>query len=94
MHREDEEDFKVNTTQPHFSVIQPVFSNLDEDAPIVGYIMGIAAFDAYLINLMSERVGAMYVVVENTCGAAFTYKLTGYQAGTFFGCWRLSRRRL
>ena len=72
---------QVNITQPHCSLVQPVFASLEhDDAPIAGYIMGIMAFDAYLINLLPDGVRGIYVVVQNTCGAVFTYRLNGNQA--------------
>lgn len=70
----------VNITQPHCSLVQPVFASLEPDAAIAGYIMGVMAFDAYLIDLLPDGVRGIDVVVENTCGAVFTYRLNGNDA--------------
>ena len=67
----------VNLTQPHGNLIQPVFSTLDTTGEIVGYIMGIMAFDAYLINLLPDGVRGVLVVFESTCGDKYTYELNG-----------------
>jgi len=42
--------------------------------------MGVMAFDAYLIDLLPDGVRGIYVIVENTCGGIFTYRLHGNQA--------------
>ena len=78
--RHHQDGKEVNITQPHCSLVQPVFSSLDADADIAGYIMGIMAFDAYLIDLLPDGVRGIHVVVENTCGAVFTYRLNGNAA--------------
>jgi hypothetical protein len=68
----------VNVVQPHGSLVQPVYRTLDHSDPdangIVGYLMGIMAWDAYLIDLLPQGVNGVYVVVQNTCGHMFTYR--------------------
>ena len=74
MRHYEENGATINAVQPHGSLVQPVFRSLEQDADIVGYLMGIMAFDAYLIDLLPDGVDGIFVVVENTCGAVFTYR--------------------
>lgn len=50
------------------------------DSGVVGFLTGVVAFDAFLVNLLPEGAEGITVVLENTCGQAFTYKLTGRSA--------------
>lgn len=69
----------MNITQPHGNIIQPVFKNFNvETDDIVGYVMGLVAFDAYLINLLPDGVRGIYVVLETTCDTKITYELDGH----------------
>ena len=66
---------QIGAAQPHGTLSQPVFSGLDqENSEVVGYLMGIMAFDAYLIDLLPDGVNGIDVVVGTTCGDKFTYR--------------------
>lgn len=74
-------DESVSVVQPHGSLVQPIFRTMNEtESDIVGYLMGIMAFDAYLVDLLPEGVRGIHVVVENTCNSTFTYEIDGNQA--------------
>ena len=52
----------------------------ESNANVVGYLMGIMAFDAYLVDLLPDGVRGIHVIVENTCNSTFTYELDGNSA--------------
>jgi hypothetical protein len=52
---------------PHFTFAQPIFATAA--SPIVGHLMGIAAWETYLEHLVSSVPSRLTVVLSNTCDA-------------------------
>jgi len=66
---EDKEDRRldadVEEDTPHACIIQPVFQNFDEGAPVVGLV--VAVFPWSLIFKNDELIRGMYAVVDDAC---------------------------
>jgi hypothetical protein len=55
--------------RPHTSIYTPIFEQLgNRNSNIVGFLAGIIAFDAYLADLLPDKVSGIYSILENTCG--------------------------
>lgn len=59
--------------RPFGSIIQPVHKSIERYSEVVGYLVGILAFDDYLVDLLPEGVCGIDVVVSNSCGSVYTY---------------------
>jgi hypothetical protein len=61
---------------PHSILLYPVFRDLyNENSPIVGVIVAVIAWDAYLTNLLPPGHTGVQIVLKNTCGDSVTYSL-------------------
>jgi hypothetical protein len=69
--------------RPHSLLVSPVFGKLgDSNSDIVGFFVGVVAFDVYLANLLPDGLEGIDCVVKNTCGQSYTYGLTGERVST------------
>jgi class 3 adenylate cyclase len=67
--------------RPHASFATPVYENLgSRNSAIVGTIFGILAFDAFLADLLPDKIDGIYCVLQNSCDKPYTYELTGNRA--------------
>jgi hypothetical protein len=59
--------------------MNPVFGELNNQlgSRIVGYMQSVVHWDQYLTELQPEGVSGIVLVLQNTCGQAFTYSLDG-----------------
>ncbi|KAL7562532.1 hypothetical protein ACA910_008238 [Epithemia clementina (nom. ined.)] len=79
--REGEESFAY----PHSLLIQPVYEKLkDTSSPIVGVIQCNLPWDHLIQALVTEGASGIFVVLYNTCGQSYTYRLDKDKA-TLFG---------
>lgn len=77
-----------NTYQAHVTVAAPIFDSFDKATrKHVGDLLGIFAMESFLINLLPEGVRGVYVVVENTCGKIFTFRLDGNRVSALDALW-------
>jgi hypothetical protein len=56
-------------SHPHTSIFSPVHKQLgNRDSKIVGFLAGVIAFDAYMADLLPDKVRGIYSVLKNSCG--------------------------
>jgi hypothetical protein len=62
---------------PHSITIAPIRETFAKDAPIVGFIAGIAPWDLYLSRLLPEGTNGVHAVLSNSCAQVATFKING-----------------
>ena len=77
-------------TNPHSFLMQPIYPSLangnekiDRDS-LLGFIVGVLPWDTYFLNLLPGHIKGIIVVLHNSCGEDFTYRLDGQDA-TYLG---------
>jgi hypothetical protein len=71
---------------PHTYVLYPVFGSFTKDGQshtshdVVASLIMVLPFDELLLNMIPEGVNGIEVVVDNTCGQQFTYRINGPDA--------------
>lgn len=64
------------TLQPHATLVTPVYDSFDKATRNdVGTIIAVFSLDTFLTKSLPRGVRGIYLVVENTCQQAFTYRL-------------------
>jgi hypothetical protein len=53
---------------PHSGLIEPVFASFEEEAPVAGFLVADVPWPSYFLNVLPEGVGAILVVLRDTCG--------------------------
>ena len=76
---------KDDITHPHSALMHPIFSSVDEDekgnrGTLLGMLVAILPWDSYFQNLIPSKIRGIVVVLHNTCGEHFTYRLDGPEA--------------
>mmetsp|Transcript_6696 Transcript_6696/g.18744 ORF Transcript_6696/g.18744 Transcript_6696/m.18744 type:complete len:1206 (-) Transcript_6696:178-3795(-) len=75
---------KDDITHPHSFLMHPIFPTMDEDeyenVEPWGFIVAAIPWDAYFTNLLPESINGITVVLHNTCGEHYTYRLNGPEA--------------
>jgi len=64
---------------PHSFLMEPVFDSFEPDASMVGFLLGVAAWENLLNNILPEGYDGIHCVVKDSCGNEFTYELRGSQ---------------
>lgn len=83
MHSEKMESVKDEL--PHAILFHPIRANPDDmESEVVAMIIAGIAWDNSLLNLLPKEIQGIYVVMDNTCGQAYTFLLNGPDA-TFLG---------
>lgn len=77
-----EEEETPPQERPHFISMTPVFKGLHkrddaDDNTIVGFLLGVVPFDAFMGNLLPQGVTGVDVVIANSCDQKYTYTLVG-----------------
>lgn len=71
---------------PHSFLMYPIHESFDEqldenatkaDNPLVGAATAVLPWDSYFINMMPEEAYGIIIVVKDTCGDVFTYRVDG-----------------
>lgn len=60
---------------PHAFVLQPVYEDFTEGAPIVGFLVGVLAWRNLLDDLLVEKMEKFVVEINDNCGSNFAFKL-------------------
>ena len=75
------EDEKTAFLHPHFSVMVPVFEELNNPkSRLVGTFAAVFPWDRFFVDLLPEGVDGITCVLRNSCGKAWTYELSGNSA--------------
>ncbi|KAL7580183.1 hypothetical protein ACA910_012934 [Epithemia clementina (nom. ined.)] len=61
----------------HSYILQPVMETLDRGADVIGFLMVVVPWDTYFQNVYPEAVKGVEVVVSDSCGQTYTYKIDG-----------------
>jgi hypothetical protein len=64
-------------TWPSSFMLAPVFDDLDGNGSIVALLASVVPWAKFFQNILPDGTKAMDVVIQSTCGAALTYKVTG-----------------
>lgn len=70
---DEDEEGEDDEKKPHAFVLHPVFATFDEDAEIVGFIIAIFSWEHFFFN--DIVIQDMVVVLGDTCGSNYTYKI-------------------
>lgn len=65
-----------SVVQPQSILVQPVFEEFDEGSAIVAVLIVVLPWDIYFENLLNHGA-EMLLVIENSCGDQFSYKIIG-----------------
>lgn len=70
-------------TNPHSFLLSPVYDSFEGTRTrdnIIGFLVAVLPWDSYFSNLLPNSVKGMDVVLHNTCGNHFTYRINGPNA--------------
>jgi len=70
---------KWQKEQPHSYIAEPVFDTFEDDAKLVGLLVGLTSWEN-LFNVLPEGVNGIHCVVRSSCGGVFTFVLRGPKA--------------
>jgi hypothetical protein len=75
---------KDEVEHPHSFLLDPIYPTFRSEMPdrdsLVGFLVAILPWDSYFSNLLPQGVNGIVVVLHNTCGNHFTYKINGPEA--------------
>jgi hypothetical protein len=57
--------------------IQPVFESFESDAAVVGFVVAVFPWHSYFDNILPNGTIGVTVVIDDQCGAVFTYEING-----------------
>jgi len=60
---------------PYSFIMEPVFSSFEPDASMVGFLMGLTAWENYFNHILPEGTEGIVAVVKDTCGTTISFKL-------------------
>jgi len=63
---------------PRSCILMPVFDEFEDDAEIVGFLVGVIPWEPMFTDVLTEGSGPVLVEVHETCGANFTYIIEGH----------------
>ena len=72
------------TGEPISTVYVPVVNSFEDDRRTVAVIGAVIRWESYFTGVLTDSAQPLDVVLSNTCGGAFTYKIQGKHA-TFMG---------
>jgi CHASE domain len=71
-------------SHPHSILMNPIYRSLKPDrrgkGEMVGLMLAVVSWDKYLSNILHEGNDGVVVVLDNTCGEHFTYRIDGPNA--------------
>jgi hypothetical protein len=72
-------DRPMNDTMswPYSYISAPIFETLQDSSPLVAMTSAVLPWHKYFIDAVPDGLGDIFVVVTNTCGQAFTYRVDG-----------------
>ena len=71
---------KVQKTDPHMYLMEPVYATYGKDPTLVGILVGLVSWANVLNRLLVEGQNGIVVVIKDSCGMSFTYVLNGLWA--------------
>jgi hypothetical protein len=77
-------DEKLNKSNPHAFLMEPVYSAFEQSPELVGFLLGVSLFDNIMDNLVQEGADGIVCVISDSCGNDMTYELNG-PVSTFLG---------
>jgi hypothetical protein len=77
--RAREEAFHGNAmARPHSVILYPVFRDLyNTGSPVVGFLLAVLAWDAYIEGLLPPDHGTVQIALENSCDEVVSYVIDG-----------------
>ena len=74
----DDGKFFKAQDRPHSVMVTPVFDTFKESSKeVVGMVWSVVPWDWQLADLLPSSTKLIHVVLDNSCGTAFTYELEG-----------------
>jgi hypothetical protein len=70
-------DEKRNKLKPHAFLMEPVYSAFEESPELVGFLLGVTAFENIMDNVVQEKARGIICVVSDSCGSVMTFELNG-----------------
>jgi hypothetical protein len=77
-------DEKPNKLEPHAFLMEPVYSAFEESPELVGFLLGVTAFENMFVNVLDEGANGIVCVISDSCGNVMTFELNGSES-TFIG---------
>ena len=67
-------------TSPLTRVYIPVFDSFDEHTRKAAALMtALIRWESYFVNVLPEQIRGIHMLLENTCGEQYTFKITGHE---------------
>ncbi len=67
---------------PKSFTMEPVYSTFEEETKtannIVGGLIAVVSWDEYFTHLLPDGVHGIALVLSNSCGQSYTYRLNGH----------------
>jgi hypothetical protein len=70
-------DEKLNKLTPHAFLMEPVYSAFEESPELVGFLLGVTAFENIMDNVVQEGANGIICVISDSCGSDMTFELNG-----------------
>lgn len=68
-----------DATHPHSALFYPIYRDFRQNGSgnIAGFLLAVLPWDNYFSNILPEEISGMVVVIDDTCGDVFTYRIDG-----------------
>jgi hypothetical protein len=63
----------LEVEQPDTIHLTPVLDKLDDDDSVIGFLVSVIHWDAFLTDIFPSDVNGVEIVVHNTCNESYTY---------------------
>jgi hypothetical protein len=70
-------DEKPDKLKPHAFLMEPVYSAFEESPELVGFLLGVTAFENIMDNVIQEGGNGIVCVISDSCGSVMTFELNG-----------------
>jgi hypothetical protein len=70
-------DEKTNKLLPHAFLMEPVYSAFEKSRELVGFLLGVTAFENIMDNVVQEGANGIMCVIKDSCGSDMTFELNG-----------------
>ena len=64
---------------PQSYILEPVYDSFDDDAEVVGFVIGVFPWNGYFRNVLPDDIDVT-LVIDDRCGDVHTYEINGPEA--------------
>jgi hypothetical protein len=77
-------DYGDGKYHPQSIILQPIYKDFNEESDLVATLLAVVPWDGYFTNMLHQGANGIILVMRDTCGDEFSYRIDGDKA-TFLG---------